>query len=232
MGRNSLLLLNGETNSLLIDTGLGVGNIKEVVDRLTDLPVKVVTTHVHWDHIGGHRHFDNIGVYEIEKDWLESNFPVPINIVRMNLLKEPCEFPDYFDAENYHVFQGKPDFILHDNDLLDLGGRKIRVIHTPGHSPGHVCFFEEERGYLFTGDLIYEGTLDAFYPSTNPVDFMKSVKRIKDLPVKRVLPAHHRLNIGYDLILDIDKAFTELYNSGMLIKENGIYYFKSFNIHI
>ena len=47
----------------LIDTGLGVANIKEVVDKLTMLPIFVVTTHVHWDHIGGHQYFENIGVH-------------------------------------------------------------------------------------------------------------------------------------------------------------------------
>ncbi len=53
-------LLIGKTYALLIDTGLGIGNIKKEVDLLTDLPVKVVTTHVHWDHIGGHSLFGDI----------------------------------------------------------------------------------------------------------------------------------------------------------------------------
>jgi len=75
-------LLNGTSSSLLIDTGLGIGNIKKVVDSLTDLPVKVVTTHVHWDHIGGHKYFNNIGVFEAEKDWLTSDFPIPLSIVK------------------------------------------------------------------------------------------------------------------------------------------------------
>ena len=49
-------------NAVLIDTGLGVSNIKEIVDSLTELPIIVVTTHVHWDHIGGHKHFEIIAV--------------------------------------------------------------------------------------------------------------------------------------------------------------------------
>lgn len=55
-------LLLGEEYALLIDTGLGIGNIKTEIDSLTNLPVKVVTTHVHWDHIGCHSLFSDISV--------------------------------------------------------------------------------------------------------------------------------------------------------------------------
>ena len=57
-------LLCGQNKAALIDTGLGVSNIKRVVDSLTTLPVTVLTTHVHWDHIGGHGFFDRIAVHE------------------------------------------------------------------------------------------------------------------------------------------------------------------------
>ena len=67
--------------------------------------------------------------------------------------------------------------ILHDEDCIDLGNRKLVVIHTPGHSPGHCCFYEADRKYLYSGDLIYSGCLDAFYPSTNPQEFWKSVRK-------------------------------------------------------
>ena len=225
-------LLNGTSSSLLIDTGLGIGNIKKVVDSLTDLPVKVVTTHVHWDHIGGHKYFNNIGVFEAEKDWLTSDFPIPLSIVKKNLIKEPCDFPEYFEVEKYQVCQRGVSFLLHENDVIDLGSRDVKVIHTPGHSPGHICFYEESRGYLYTGDLIYEGTLDAFYPSTDPYEFMNSVKKVKNLAVKKVLPAHHRLDITPGLIFDIEEAFTELFKAGKLAQGNGMFYFGKFNIHI
>lgn len=57
-------LLCGEESAVLIDTGLGVSNIRKIVGSLTELPVMAVTTHVHWDHIGGHRYFHNIAVHE------------------------------------------------------------------------------------------------------------------------------------------------------------------------
>ena len=140
-------LLIGERAALLIDTGLGVADIKTVVDSLTALPVIVATTHVHWDHIGGHGYFQDLAVHEAEKEWL-SKFPIPLEAVKRNLLKEPCAFPADFDPAKYLIFQGTPTRILHDGDVLDLGSRHVQVVHTPGHSPGHCCLYEQDRKYL------------------------------------------------------------------------------------
>lgn len=225
-------LLIGNDKCLLIDTGLGIGNMQEVINSLTNLPVKVVTTHVHWDHIGGHKYFDDIAVHEAEIEWLSSKFPTSRNIVMDSLLKEPCEFPVYFNKDEYEIYQGNPTLILHNNDLIDLGNRYVRVIHTPGHSPGHICLYEKERGYLYTGDLVYEGCLYAFFPSTDPYEFMMSIKRVKELEIKRILPGHHNININKDIIEKIDKAFADIYNAGKLTHGSGIYNHGSFSIYI
>jgi len=88
----------------------------------------VITTHVHWDHIGGHKFFDNIAVYEAEKNWLAVKFPIPLPVVKQNLMCKECDFPSSFNANDYQLFQGIPQKILHDGDCLDLGGRKLTVI--------------------------------------------------------------------------------------------------------
>ncbi len=225
-------LLCGTELSVLIDSGLGVSDIKRVVDGLTPLPVMVITTHVHWDHIGGHKFFDNIAVHEAEKDWLSVRFPIPLEAVKSNLLREPCGFPEDFDADSYQIFKGVPKRVLHDGDSIELGNRTLSVIHTPGHSPGHCCFYEPNRKYLFSGDLIYSGCLDAFYPTTDPQLFGQSVKKIRRLDIARVLPAHHRLDIPVDIIDRIEKAFDSLRSSGKLKQGGGIFDFGDFQIHI
>ena len=225
-------LLCGVKNALLIDTGLGVANIKKVVDSLTLLPVLVVTTHIHWDHIGGHKYFENIAVHEAEKDWLSIKFPIPLQAVKHNLVCKPCDFPLDFSIDSYQLPKISPQQILHDGDCLDLGERKITVIHTPGHSPGHCCFYEPERKYLYSGDLIYSGCLDAFYPTTDPQLFWQSVKKIQHLDVERVLPAHHQLSIPVNIINSIEKAFSQLAVEGRLEQGNGIFDFADFQIHI
>ena len=150
-------LLCGKARAVLIDTGLGVSDIRKTVDELTNLPVTAVLTHAHWDHVGGLRSFDRIAVHELEENWLSDAFPLPLMAVKNNLTARSCAFPPAFDINAYEIFRGKPQFVLHDGDRLDLGEREIRVIHTPGHSPGHCCFYEPERKYLYTGDLIYQG---------------------------------------------------------------------------
>ncbi len=225
-------LLCGEKQAILIDTGIGVANIKEVVDYLTELPIMVVTTHIHWDHIGGHKYFDNIAVYEKEADWLSGNFPIPIQAVKKNLMYKPCKFPNNFSIDDYEIFQGIPQRILHNEDCLDLGNRQVEVIHTPGHSPGHCCFYERDRKYLYSGDLIYSGCLDAFYPTTDPKSFFQSIQKVQLLDIKRILPAHYKLLMPVDIIDRIEKAFNTLFNEGKLKQGNGIFSFGDFQIHV
>ncbi|HZW48597.1 MAG TPA: MBL fold metallo-hydrolase [Bacillota bacterium] len=225
-------LLIGKQRSLLFDTGLGVANIKEVVDSLNDLPVTVVTSHVHWDHIGGHRYFSDIAVHEAETAWLNGAFPLPLSAVKANLLREPCDFPPEFQSAQVQIFQGCPTRILQDDAVFELGGRSVQVIHTPGHSPGHICLYEAERQYLYSGDLIYAGTLYAFYPSTDPLLFHQSVKRVSQLAVRRVFPAHHSLMITKDLIAEIDWAFDSLARTGQLKHGCGCFAFEHFSIKL
>lgn len=228
-------LLIGDKHALLVDTGLGIGNIRDVVESLTNLPVKVVTTHVHWDHIGGHRLFNDISVHEDDAEWLEYGISVSTDAIKKEVVKEKFTVnpPEGFDINKYKVYRGKPTRIYKDDDIIDIGSRKIRVIHTPGHSPGHICLFEESRGYLFTGDLIYMGTLFAFYPSTDPIKFKESVEKISSLKnIKRLMPGHNDLNIPVSLIEEIKDAFESIEKDGLLRQGSGIFEFNNFKIRI
>jgi len=225
-------VLNGTERCLLIDTGLGVANIWEQVQKLTDKPVTVVTTHVHYDHFGGHRYFPDFYVHEAEVDWINGGFPLTIEQVRYFLMEKPCDFPEGFDVNQYELFKGMPTRVLKDGDTIELGSRTIQVLHTPGHSPGHLCFFEKDKGYLYTGDLIYMGVLFADFPSTDPIAYMHSIKKLLPLPVKKIFPAHHDLNVPLSILKDMDTAFTELYNRGELKHGSGTFTYDNFGIRL
>jgi len=224
-------LLNGEEYSLLIDTGLGMMNIYDEVIKLTDKPIIAVATHIHWDHIGGHKYFPNFYVHEAEVNWITGEFPLTIEQIKEYVV-DRCELPEGFNLANYEFFQGNATRVLKDNDVIDIGNRLIRVLHTPGHSPGHMCFYEKNRGYLFTGDLVYKDTLFAYFPSTDPKAYLLSIERIAALPVKRVFPAHHDLDIQTSILEEIKSAFSQLKADGKLHHGSGIFKYKNFAIWI
>jgi glyoxylase-like metal-dependent hydrolase (beta-lactamase superfamily II) len=215
-------LLSGTEYSLIIDTGLGIMNIYEEVTKLTDKPVIAVATHIHWDHIGGHKYFPNFYVHRDEVNWLSGEFPLSLEQIKGYVI-ERCELPASFNIADYEFFQGNATRILEDNDVIDIGGRSIQVLHTPGHSPGHMCFYEKSRGYLFTGDLVYKDTLLAYYPSTDPEAYLASLEKISKLPVKRVFPAHHTLDIQPEILIRIRNEFRQLKESGKLHHGSGTF---------
>lgn len=159
-------------------------------------------------------------------------FPTPLTLVLSNLLREPCEFPPEFKVKDYRIYQGKPSALLIDGSRIDIGGRIITVVHTPGHSPGHICLYEEERQYLYTGDLVYGGCLYAFYPTTDPILYMESIKKVKQLPIRRLFPAHHSLQLPDNFLDEIEKGFEQIMLEGKLVQGNGIFEFEHFKIHI
>ena len=224
-------LLSGTERSLLIDTGLGICDISRPVRALTHLPVTAVATHVHWDHIGGHRYFPTFYAHRAELDWLQGSFPIPIEGVRAMVL-DRCQAPEDFDVSAYQLFQGVPDRLLEDGDWIDLGDRRIQALHTPGHSPGHLCFWEPERGYLFTGDLIYKDILFAWFPSTDPEAYLNSLERVSALPAERVFPGHHSLAVERSLPGEMRDRFRELKVKGRLHHGAGVFDYGAWGVRL
>jgi len=215
-------LLNGSEQSLLIDTGLGICNIYDKVIKLTDKPITAVATHIHWDHIGGHKYFADFYAHEDELNWLSGDFPLTMEQIK-GMVVDRCNLPEGYDVNKYEFFQGKPTKVLKGNEVINIGDRFVQIVHTPGHSPGHMCFWEKERGYLFTGDLVYKDTLFAYYPSTDPEAYLNSLERVSVLQVKQVLPAHHTLNIQPEILVRMRDAFRQLKVEGKLNHGSGTF---------
>ena len=224
-------LLLGSKRAMLIDTGLGIGNISDEIKKLTDKPVFAVATHAHWDHIGGHKYYPEFYIHREEEKWITEKFPIPLEAVR-NMVVKDCLLPEEFDIEKYEIFKGKPAGFIDDRDVIDLGNRKVKVLHTPGHSPGHLCFFEEERGWLFSGDLVYKGMLFADYPSTDPLKYFESLKKIEKLAVKKIFPGHHSMEIKPEIIKEMCAAFEKLYIEGKLCHKSGVFDYRDWSIKL
>jgi len=122
---------------------------------------------------------------------------------------------------------------LVDSEVIDLGKRKLQVIHPPGHSPGHICLYEAERGYLFSGDLLYKGTLFAYYPSTDPIDFYNSIVRISEInDLELILSGHHELGMDKCFLKAVREAFEDLKNKGLLHHGSGLHAYGVFQIRL
>jgi glyoxylase-like metal-dependent hydrolase (beta-lactamase superfamily II) len=186
-------LIVGETRAALFDTGLGIGNIQKVTAELTKLPVVVLNSHTHNDHVGGNWQFTNI--YGMETDFTRASARGSREEAQQEL--EPgmlCgDLPKGFDAARYATQPWTISRWLRDGDSVDLGGRTLEVLSTPGHTPDAICLLDRKNGLLFTGDTYYPAPIWLFRPETNLDAYVASVKRLAALApqLKTVLGAHN-----------------------------------------
>jgi glyoxylase-like metal-dependent hydrolase (beta-lactamase superfamily II) len=227
-------LLVGENQAALIDTGLGIDSIKRVTDQLTNLPIVVITTHVHADHIGSHGEFETVYVHEGDVDWLTNGIQgLSLEQIRKDIGRDiSLPVPETFNPDTYKPFQGKPTALLHDGDVVDIGNRKLTIYHTPGHSPGHISVFDNENGYLFTGDLLYDETpVYAFYPSTDPIDLVNSWEKITEIAtVKKVFGSHNTVGLEPGILQEVKIAIRQLRENDLVKHGTGIHEFKGFSV--
>ena len=142
-------LIVGNKYALLVDSGNGIGDIKAIVDTLTDKPVLVLNTHSHFDHIGGNYQFKNI-LSPSTKFSISNSKGNNSQIIRTEVSPEAlCKDLPKGVSQGSHVI--KPYSItskIKDGDIIDLGGRKIEILQIPGHTDDSVALFEEDTGYL------------------------------------------------------------------------------------
>ena len=187
-------LILGEKRALLFDTGLGVGKISDVVTRLTPLPVTVINSHTHFDHVGGNAEFKD--VWNRDLLYTRKNMRGQLNIYSRDAIapERLCgPLPPGKDAKSYSIRSWKSTHWLRDHESIDLGGRSVEVIFTPGHAPDSVALLDRGNGLLFTGDNFYHGPIYLFVPETDFAAYTRSVARLAALEpqIKLLLPAHN-----------------------------------------
>ena len=155
---NSYLVL-GRRRAVLLDTGMGIGDIAAEVQRLTSLEIVVVNSHSHWDHIGGNADFRDIRIHAAEAPELEKSVSLPELGRALAELRDGRLGPASASPPPHRVRSSQARATLADGDVLDLGDRALRVLHVPGHSPGSLALYDEEGGLLFTADTVYDGTI-------------------------------------------------------------------------
>lgn len=186
-------LIVGTKQALMFDTGIGMVPLRPLVARLTSLPVTVINSHTHYDHVGGNWEFDRI--LAIDSPYTRANMA---GFPHQNLATEVA--PDAFchgapaglDTAGFRTRAWKASGVVKDGDLIDLGGRTIEVLQVPGHTPDATALFDRTNGLLWTGDSYYQGSLWLYVPETDLDAYDRSMARLAALPgVKQLLPAHN-----------------------------------------
>lgn len=207
-------LIVGDDKALVFDTGNGIGDIRAVVDALTDLPVIVVNSHAHFDHVGGNYQFDTIVSIDTAYGREHAN-GLPNEEVRMELSPEALcrELPGEV-TQDTHVVRPYADKVtwVEDGHTIDIGGHELEIRHMPGHSPGSVALLDRERGYLWTGDSYYPGPIWLFMAGTDFVAYRKTIHRLAEMApdFKHVFPAHNVLIDEPGVLLKARDAFEQI----------------------
>lgn len=187
-------LILGEKRALLFDTGLGMGNIREVVSQLTPLHVTVLNSHTHFDHIGDDWQFQDI--LGVDTPFTRRN-EKGASHKELKDAVVPERFcgalPPGFRPGNYAIPEFHISHFVKDGDVIDLGSRKLEVLLTPGHTPDALCLLDRANRLLFTGDTFYAGPIFLYVPETNVADYRNSVKRLAALvpQLDLLLPSHN-----------------------------------------
>jgi glyoxylase-like metal-dependent hydrolase (beta-lactamase superfamily II) len=209
-------LIDGEGGYTLIDPGWNAEeSVESLRNQLSELGLsfrdlkRVIATHIHPDHYGmAGRIREEAGcevtLHEREVDFIRTRYmnPGPLLSTMGDWLKthgipaaelEELQFSS-MPARRF-VNATEPDTTLTDGECLRVGGFEFRVIWTPGHSPGHVCFYEEQQELILTGDHILPTISPnvSLHPESggNPLaDYLNSIKKLRGLRTRKALPAH------------------------------------------
>ena len=160
----SLYLVEGNDRAVLIDAGTRVPGLDKIVAGITSKPVTMILTHGHGDHVGGVGPFPEV--------WIG-----------------PADEPMLRNSQRRYKGEVKH---LTDGETIDLGGRKLEVMFTPGHTSGSVTFFDKANHYGFSGDAFGSTNLLVFtYLSNVKASAAKVEKYMKDNDIRFLYPGHY-----------------------------------------
>ena len=133
-------LLIGDEKAVLIDTFYGYGDLRQLVETITDKPVMVINTHGHYDHTGGNSFWPEAYMSEYATHEAKRAFGE-----ELAKIAESHAYPDYECK------------VLNDGDIIELGNHTLEIIKIGAHSPGSIAILDKTERILYTGDELEAG---------------------------------------------------------------------------
>jgi len=198
-------LIRGSERTILLDTGMGVSDVKEAIAPYVIGPVSVVNSHVHFDHVGGNGLFAEVAAHELAPERIRAGCDASLVEAYRRIAPEFMpSFERLRDADRDGWFLLGPEqevrewpaaeiealgwrfsppesmSPLADGDVIDLGDRELTVIHTPGHAAEHICFVDERAGILWAQDQAYYGPQLLYLDGSDVDAYARSARRLAD----------------------------------------------------
>jgi glyoxylase-like metal-dependent hydrolase (beta-lactamase superfamily II) len=175
-----------------------VRDIRPVVESLTPLPVTALPSHLHFDHVGNHRRFERVALPDLAylREQVQGGVFTPTAAQHLGFL-EGVE-PPALRVTDW----------LAPGSEIDLGGRSLTLLHTPGHTHDSIALHDAARELLFTGDYVYEGELYAFLPGASLRDYLATAEALLPRLAEgtRLLTGHRATPPGAPLLHRRDLA--------------------------
>jgi len=185
-------IVRGKELDLVVDTCSGIVPLAPVVASICNKPVLAIALNNSYDHCGGWSDFENRACHSLDANGL------------LHPEQQANEVSDYLDDDRLfalpyagystknHTLKGaKPTRLVNEGESIDLGGRELEELHTPGRGDGGICLWEQATGCLFTSDMLYDGEHGLAWPPSRPEQYIASLQKLLDFPVSVVHPGHY-----------------------------------------
>jgi len=240
-----MYLLLGSERALLIDTGYGFTDVPAAIRQITSLPVSVINTHAHFDHMHGNHLYDSAMVSALDEECFRRHNDSGAITELFHQVLSTAGIPRFLfpllngvlkPIAQCHPSRHEP---LPESGILDLGGRKIRILETPGHTAGSICLLDENTKRLFSGDTCCEeGVLLNFPESTGVTRYREGLLALRQLAeqgeITEIYPSHQTTPMPVSILSSYIAACDRLLSGDVTEAERkkGIYVHEGITINM
>lgn len=188
----AMYLVCGSEKACLIDTAYGLTDLKELAAELTGLPVSVINTHGHIDHVYGNRWFEHAMIHPADQALYREAVDSFEDMVSQDWVRET--YGDYLRNLDISTVRFPQAESIREGNVIDLGGKRLEVIEIPGHTAGSIMLIDRDEKICFAGDAIIEHLWMFLEESLTPeicrCSLRRAVKILKEAGVERIYHGH------------------------------------------